>query len=344
MDEYQFGLNTFGDVTVDADGKIKPMSQVLKDTVEQGVLADKVGIDFIGIGEHHRDDYSVSAPDIVLTAIAAQTENIYVGTAVTVLSSDDPIRVFQRFATLNAISDGRAEVIVGRGSFIESFPLFGYELKDYDMLFSEKADLFMKLINSEGKPVSWEGTYRTPLKHVIVYPAVEKFTAWIGVGGTPASIIRAAEYNAPLAVAIIGGVPEKFIPHVKLYRDKLEQFGFTPQPVAVHSPGHVAKTDELAQEQAYKSYKETYEKLGRERGWTNTVTPMQYMADVNGGSLYVGSPETVAKRIAKTVQTLGVQRFDLKYATGTMPHEQLMESIELYGTEVIPMVKDILNR
>lgn len=343
MDKYQFGLNTFGDVTVDVEGNIKPMSQVLRDTVEQGVLADQVGIDFIGIGEHHRDDYSVSAPDIVLTAIAARTENIHVGSAVTVLSSDDPIRVFQRFATLNAISNGRAEVIVGRGSFIESFHLFGYELKDYDVLFSEKVDLFMKLVNSEGEPISWEGTFRTPLENVTVYPTVEKFPAWIGVGGTPASIIRAAEYNAPLAVAIIGGVPEKFIPHVKLYRDKLDQFGFAQQPVAVHSPGHVAETDEQAQKEAYTSYKETYEKLGRERGWNNMVTPMQYMAEVQGGSLYVGSPETVAKRIAKTIQTLDVQRFDLKYATGNMPHEKLMDSINLYGTQVIPMVKDILN-
>lgn len=343
MDNVKFGLHTFGDITQEDNGELTSFSQTIRNTVEQGVLADSVNIDSLGVGEHHRDDYSVTSPDIILTAIAAKTENISLGSAVTVLSSDDPVRVFERFATLNAISNGRAEVTLGRGSFIESFPLFGYDLKDYDMLFSEKLDLFMKIVSNNGVDVTWEGTHRTPLKNQNIYPHVEPFKTWIGVGGTPASIIRAAQYGTPLAVAVIGGVPEKFIPHVQLYRTKLEEFGYNQQPVSIHSPGHIAETDEQAREEFYNSYKQTYEKLGQERGWNNTVTPMQFNAEVEGGSLYVGSPEKVAQRIATTIQRLGVQRFDLKYATGTMGHDKLMKSIQLYGEKVIPIVKDILN-
>lgn len=343
MDSVKFGLDTFGDVTLKDDGELNTVSQTIRDTVEQGILADQVGVDAIGIGEHHRDDYSVTSPDILLTAIASKTENIHVGSAVTVLSSDDPVRVFQRFATLNAISNGRAEVTLGRGSFIESFPLFGYKLEDYDVLFQEKFELFNELIKSGNTPVNWHGTHREPLINQPIFPQVEPFQTWIGVGGTPSSIVRAAAYNLPLAVAVIGGAPEKFIPHIMLYRDKLTEFGFEDNPVAVHSPGHIAETDEQAIEEAYLPYKETYDRIGSERGWGSTVNKIKYHSEIAGGSLYVGSPETVAKRIATTIQRLGVQRFDLKYATGNMPHSKLMKSIELYGTKVIPLVKDILN-
>lgn len=343
MKDYKFGLDTFGDITLKDDGTLDSVSQTIRNTVQHGILADEVGIDAIGIGEHHRSDYSVTSPDVLLTAIAAQTKNIHVGSAVTVLSSDDPVRVFQRFATLNAISEGRAEVTLGRGSFIESFPLFGYDLNDYDILFSEKVDLFMKLVNSNGEVVNWEGTHRKPLVNQPIHPQVEPFQTWIGVGGTPASIIRAANYDVALAIAIIGGLPHKFIPHTDLYRKRMEELGHARKPIAIHSPGHIADTDEQAQEEAYKAYKETYEKLGEERGWNNTVTPMQYQAEIKGGSLYIGSPETVAKRIAETLHVLDADRFDFKYATGFMKNSKLMKSIELYGTKVVPMVKDILN-
>lgn len=343
MKDYKFGLDTFGDLTTDDNGNVDDAAKTIRNTVEHGVLADEVGVDAFGIGEHHREDYSITSPDVVLTAIAAKTKNIHLGSAVTVLSSDDPIRVFQRFATLNAISEGRAEVTLGRGSFIESFPLFGYELSDYDMLFSEKVDLFMKLVNSKGVPVNWEGTHRKPLINQPIFPKIEEFQTWIGVGGTPSSIIRAANYDVPLAVAIIGGVPQKFIPHIELYHKRMEELGHSRKPVAIHSLGHIAETDEEAAEVAYLPYKTAFDAIGAERGWGSTITPIKYQAEINGGSLYIGSPETVAKRIATTMKSLDVDRFDMKYASGFLPHSKLMKSIELYGTKVVPMVKDMLN-
>ncbi|WP_110205066.1 LLM class flavin-dependent oxidoreductase [Nocardioides daejeonensis] len=340
--ELQFGLDTFGDVTVDLAGAPLPQHQVIRNVLAEAVLADEVGVDAFGVGEHHRDDYAVSAPDVVLAAAAARTSRITLGTAVTVLSSDDPIRVYERFATLDALSDGRAEVTLGRGSFTESFPLFGLDLNDYERLFEEKLDLFAAL-RSEDK-VAWQGSIRTPLEPTHVHPKTARGTlpAWIGVGGSPESVVRAARYGFPMMLAIIGGDPARFAPYVELYRHALEQLEQPILPIGVHSPGFVAASDDEARELLYPHFQANRNRIGRERGW-GPATRAQYDAEVDHGSLYVGSPETVAQKIAATVRTLGVSRFDLKYSNGTMPHEHLMETIRLYGTEVVPRVRELLT-
>ena len=336
----ELGLDTFGDVTVDETGTPLPQHQVIRNIVEQAVAADRAGVDFIGVGEHHRDDFAVSAPDIVLAAIAARTERIRMGSAVTVLSSDDPIRVFQRFSTIDAISSGRAEVILGRGSFTESFPLFGLDLRDYDLLFEEKLDLFTHLLKEE--PVNWDGRLRTPLRNQRVYPPTQNgLRTWIAVGGSPESVIRAAKHRIPLMLAVIGGPVERFVPFADLYRRANDQLGQPQAPIGVHSPGHVADTDAEARDHLREHWLENRNRLGRERGW-GPAGEREFLAEIDEGALYVGSPETVAQKIAHAVRTLGVDRFDLKYANGPMPHEQLMRSIELYGTEVIPRVRALL--
>jgi probable LLM family oxidoreductase len=341
MSDIQLGLDTFGDVSLGADGTPKPMDQVLRDVVDQAVLADELGIHFIGLGEHHRPDFAISSPEIVLAAIAGRTKQIKLGTAVTVLSSDDPIRVFQRFSTLNALSGGRAEPILGRGSFTESYPLFGYDLRDYDMLFEEKLDLFAKL--ARNPEVNWSGQHRTPLKGQKVYPPLgaDGMTVWVGVGGSPESVVRVVRHDLQLMLAIIGGDPRRFAPYTELYHRACDQLKKPPRPVGIHSPGFVAETDEAAREALWPHYQEMFGRLGRERGWPAT-TKDRYIDEVENGSLYVGSPETVAKKIAAAVSALGVQRFDMKYATGPMPHAQLMDCIRLYGERVIPMVNEIL--
>ena len=343
MTHVHLGLDSFGDITVDRDGNPLHPAQVLRNTVEQAALADKLGVDAITLGEHHRDDFAISSPEIVLAAIAGRTERILLGTGVTVLSSDDPVRVYERFATLDGVSGGRAEVILGRGSFTESFPLFGYELSDYDTLFSEKLDLFAEL-RSEGT-VTWAGKHRTPLVNQEVYPKTEHeggLPAWIGVGGSPQSVVRSVQVGIPMMLAIIGGDPARFLPFANLYREAQQQLGTDPMPLGVHSPGHVAETDEQAREELWQHFAANRNRIGRERGWPET-TRGEFEHEADAGSLYVGSPETVAQKIARTAQTLGADRFDLKYSNGTMPHEQLMSSIELYGTAVIPRVRELLG-
>lgn len=337
----QLGLDTFGDVTTAMDGTPTPQDQVIRDVVTQGVLADQVGVDAFGVGEHHRDDFAISAPEMLLAAIGSRTERILLGSAVTVLSSDDPIRVYQRFATLDGISNGRAEVTLGRGSFIESFPLFGFDLSDYEMLFTEKLDLFAAL-RSEGK-VAWSGTYRTPLAETEVFPKSVRggFPVWIGVGGSPESVVRAARYGFGLMLAIIGGDPARFRPYADLYRRSLSELGQPALPIGVHAPGFVADTDEEAREVLYPHFKDYRDRIGRDRGW-GPVTKDQYLAEIEHGAMHVGSPETVARKIARTVRTLGLDRFDLKYSHGTVPHPYMMRAIELYGTKVAQMVRDIL--
>jgi probable LLM family oxidoreductase len=336
----ELGLDTFGDVTGGPDGKPLPHDQVLRDVVEEAVLADSLGIDFIGIGEHHRDDFAVSSPEMVLAAIASRTSRIRLGSAVTVLSSDDPVRVFQRFSTLNAISDGRAEVILGRGSFTESFPLFGFELNDYEVLFEDKLDLFAALL--KGGPVDWQGRTRPPLKVGGVYPALaQPLAAWIGVGGSPESVIRAVRHDLPMMLAIIGGDPRRFKPFVDLYHRAWAQIGKPARALGIHSHGHVAATDAEAMETVWPHYQAMFNRIGRERGWPPT-SRAQFESEVAQGSQYVGSPETVARKIASTVHALGAQRFDMKYSMGPLPHDSMMSCIELYGTRVIPMVRDIL--
>ncbi|MCP3417042.1 LLM class flavin-dependent oxidoreductase [Bradyrhizobium brasilense] len=337
----EFGLDTFGDVTNDAAGTPLPHAQVIRNVVDEAVLADQLGIDFIGLGEHHRADFAISTPETVLAAIAARTQNIRLGSAVTVLSSDDPIRVFQRFATVDAVSNGRAEVILGRGSFTESFPLFGFDLRQYSELFEEKLDLFTELLKQE--PVTWQGKLRPPLKSQSVYPPVEhgRLKTWIGVGGSPESVVRAAHYDLPLMLAIIGGDPKRFAPYVDLHQRAYQQFGREPKPIGVHSPGYVAETDAQAREELWPDYKVMRDRIGKERGWP----PMgrdEFVAEAEHGSLYIGAPETVARKIAATVKVLGAARFQLKYSAGPLPHDKLMKSIELYGSKVVPMVRELL--
>jgi probable LLM family oxidoreductase len=338
----ELGLDTFGDVTDDAEGRPLPHAQVLRNILDQGVLADQVGIDFIAIGEHHRKDFAVSAPEVVLSAIAARTERIRLGSAVTVLSSDDPIRVFQRFATLDGISGGRAEVILGRGSFTESFPLFGYDLSQYEELFDEKLDLFAAVRQQE--PVTWQGSTRAPLAEQSVYPPVEHglLKTWVGVGGSPESVIRAARYGLPLMLAIIGGEPLRFAPLVDLYHRALEQLEQPTQPVGEHSPGHIAETDEQAREELWPHYQAMMARIGAERGWPPMSRAQFDAAAAPTGALFVGSPETVATKIAYAAKGLGLSRFDLKYGNGGLSHDKLMKSIELYGTKVIPRVRELL--
>lgn len=343
MSHVSLGLDTFGDVTQATDGRPKPMDQVLRDVVEEAVLADELGIDFIGLGEHHRDDFAISAPEIVLATIAGRTKRIHLGTAVTILSTDDPVRVFQRFSTLNAVSGGRAEAIVGRGSFTESYPLFGEDMQNYDLLFEEKLDLFARLLRE--KKVTWQGKTRSPLKNTIVYPRLGAggLTTWVGVGGSPESVVRVVRHDLQLMLAIIGGDPLRFKPYVELYHRAVGQMDQKARPIGVHSPGFVAETDEGAREALWPHYQAMFGRIGRERGWP-PVTKDKYLAEVAHGALVVGSPETVARKIARTIKGLGVNRFDLKYANGPMPHDQLLNCIRLYGETVVPMVRDMLNR
>ncbi|MBI1216961.1 MAG: LLM class flavin-dependent oxidoreductase [Rhodobacteraceae bacterium] len=336
----ELGLDTFGDVTQGPDGTLLPQDQVLRDVVDQAVLADQTGIDFIGLGEHHRSDFAISSPEVVLAAIAARTSRIHLGSAVTVLSSDDPVRVFQRFSTLNALSNGRAEVILGRGSFTESFPLFGFALDDYEKLFEEKLDLFMKLTRET--QLTWDGETRAALKGQRVYPVLSQpLGVWVGVGGSPESVVRCVVQDVSMMLAIIGGDPRRFRPHVDLYLRACAQIGNPARPLGVHSPGHVADTDEAAREQLWPHYKKLHDRIGGERGWS-PMAKSQFEAEVTQGSLYVGSPETVAQKIAATAKVLGLARFDMKYSSGPMPHAQLMRSVELYGTRVIPRVRELL--
>ncbi|GAA1660846.1 LLM class flavin-dependent oxidoreductase [Catellatospora bangladeshensis] len=338
----EFALDTFGDVTVGSDGDKVSYAQVIRNVVDEAVLADSLGIDAFGIGEHHRQDFAVTAPEIVLAAIASRTERIKLSTAVTVLSSDDPVRVFERFATLDAVSRGRAEIILGRGSFTESFPLFGYDLGQYSELFEEKLDLLAQLL--EEGPVTWQGQLRPgQLTDQHVYPKTEsgRIRTWIGVGGSPESVIRAAAYRMPLMLAIIGGQPGRFAPYVDLYHRALAELKAETLPVGVHSPGHIAETDEQAREELWPHYRTMIDRIGRERGWPPT-NRSRFDGEADQGSLYVGSPETVAQKIANTVRSLGVQRFELKYSAGTLPHEKLMNSIRLYGEQVVPRVRELL--
>jgi probable LLM family oxidoreductase len=337
----ELGLDTFGDVTAGPDGGLLAQAQVIRNVIDEAVLADELGVDFFGVGEHHRPDFAVSAPEVVLAAIAGRTRRIRLGSAVTVLSSDDPIRVYQRFSTLDAASNGRAEIIVGRGSFTESFPLFGYELSQYEALFEEKLDLLAAVIRQEA--VTWHGKTRPPLTNQRVFPPVEvgPLKTWIGVGGSPESVVRAARYDMPLMLAIIGGDPKRFRQYVDLYHRAYAQFGRPVQPVGVHSPGHVADTDAQAREELWPGYKRMHDRIGAERGWP-PIGRAAFDQEADRGSLYVGSPETVARKIATTAKALGLSRFDMKYSAGPLSHEKLLRSVELYGSKVIPLVRDML--
>jgi len=341
-DSVEFGLDTFGDLMAEPDGTRLSYAQTIRNVIEQGVLADSVGVDFFGVGEHHRDDFAITAPEVVLAAIAGRTKRIKLGTAVTVLSSDDPVRLFERFATLDAVSNGRAEILVGRGSFTESFPLFGFKLAEYNELFEEKLELLAEVLK-EG-PITWKGTVRAPLEAQQVYPKTESgsIRTWVGVGGSPESVVRAASHGFPLVLAIIGGAPARFKPFVELYRRALAELGKPESlPVAVHSPGFVAETDAEAADILWPCHKALIDRIGKERGWPPT-TRAKFEGEIKEGALHVGSPETVARKIASTIKALGIQRFQLKYSSGPVPQERLLKAIELYGTKVIPRVRELL--
>jgi probable LLM family oxidoreductase len=339
---YELGLDTFIAVTAGADGKPIGGDQAIRDAVDEGVLAEQVGIDSFNIGEHYRDDMMDSAAHVVLAAIAARTERIRLGTAVTVLSTQDPVRLYNNFATLDAVSGGRAQLIVGRGSAIESFPLFGYDLREYEELFEEKLGLFAQLLRSG--PVTWSGKYRPPLEDVVLTPPLPAghLPTWVGSGGSPDSVIRAARYGLPLMLAVIGGKPERFRPLVDLYRRALAEYGHaTDLPIGLHTLSFVAPTDEEAIETQWPYWLETFDRAAGERGWRRP-TRAQFDAEVADGALFVGSPETVAPRLAAVMRTLDVDRLGLHHAIGKVPAPLRRQSIELLGREVFPRVRELL--
>lgn len=341
--EVKFGLDTFGDIAYDDVTKEKlSFEQSLKNIIEEVKLADELGVDYIALGEHHREEYSISSPDTVLAAASQVTENIILGTGVTVLSSDDPVRLYERFATVHALSNGRAQVMLGRGSFTESFPLFGYDLNDYHELFEEKIALFDEIVHNQ--PVTWEGKLTQSLDNVEVFPKLDKpFDITVGVGGSPESVIRAARYNYGLMVAIIGGEPTRFKPFIDLYKRTMLQFGNEVKEIGMHSHGVIAPTDEEAREIAWTHTKKAMDIIGKERGWA-PMTRERFDFEVDHGSYYVGSPETVAQKIATMIKALGVNRFDLVYGMGGHLQKDRFQTIRLYAEEVIPRVKELLNQ
>ncbi|WP_379131173.1 LLM class flavin-dependent oxidoreductase [Paenibacillus sp. sgz500958] len=344
----EIGISTFLETTPDpVTGEIMSHAQRLRDAVEEIVLADQVGLDVYGIGEHHRIDYAGSAPAVVLAAAAAMTKNIRLTSAVTVLSSDDPVRVYQAFSTIDGISNGRAEIMAGRGSFIESFPLFGYDLDNYDELFEEKLELLLAIRASE--KVNWHGGHRPAIHNLPVYPrsVQDPLPVWIASGGNPESAIRAGVLGLPIAFAIIGGMPESFAPLVKLYKDAAAGAGHDPAKlqIATHSHGFVADTTEQAAEMFYEPTQAQMNVIGRERGWSQRYNRSAYDAARSlRGALYVGDSEYVAEKILLLHKNLGVTRFFLHVNVGTMPHRDVMRAIELLGTKVAPIVRAELAR
>jgi len=339
---YEFGINSFGDIAVKDDGRLMNYAESIRLVIDEAIVADELGIDVIGLGEHHRFEYAISSPDTVLAGIATRTKRIKLSSAVTVLSSDDPVRVFERFATIDALSNGRAQIILGRGSFTESFPLYGYNLRDYDQLFEEKIDLFSQLLKE--KAVTWKGKLRASLTNTSVYPKTESghLPTFVGVGGSPQSIVRAASYGFPVMLAIIGGSPERFAPYAELYKRAAAELDTPALPLGMHSPGYIADTDEQAIKEAFPLFKTAMDRIGLTRGWS-PMTREHFLSEVERGSMYVGSPETVAKKIAKTMKVIGVNRFDLVYGFGPVPARARRHTIELYATKVLPRVRELLN-
>ncbi|GEM33603.1 oxidoreductase [Nocardia neocaledoniensis NBRC 108232] len=332
----ELGLTTFAELYPTGDRPAPTAAERLRQVVDEAVATEAAGLDVYGVGEHHRKDFAASAPAVVLAAAAARTERIQLTSAVTVLSSDDPVRVYQDFATLDGLSGGRAELMAGRGSFTESFPLFGYDLADYDDLFEEKLALLLRL--REDDPVTWSGRFRPPLREATVYPRTEgrPLPVWIAVGGSPESVIRAGLLGLPLALAIIGGQPDRFKPLVELYHRALAEGGHEKQPVAVHAHGYVADTDEQAVADFYAPYALAMSTIGRERGW-GPMTREQFDAlRSQSGSLFVGTPDYVGGKIADIRDTLGLDRFMLHTSVGTLPPDQVLHSIDLLGTKIAP--------
>jgi probable LLM family oxidoreductase len=336
----ELGISSFAELTPDpVTGKTISGHQRMKDLMEEIELADQLGLDVYALGEHHRPDFIVSSPAVVLAAAAVKTNQIRLSSAVTVLSSDDPVRVFQDFATVDLLSGGRAEIMAGRGSFIESFPLFGYDLKDYDDLFSEKLELLLKL--NESEKISWKGKHRSPIQNLGVYPRPfqKKLPVWIAVGGTPESVIRSGKLGLPMALAIIGGSPANFLPLVELYRKTSAAAGHSRLPLAVHSHGYISEDSNQAADEFFPSYAYVMSNIGRERGWPPTTRAQFEAGRSKQGALLVGSPQQVIDKILFEKELFGLDRFLLHVSVGTMPHSQIMHSIELFGTRVAPVVR-----
>jgi probable LLM family oxidoreductase len=343
----ELGIGMFGDMTFDKSrNHFQSPGQRLQELIEQVKLADELGIDVFSIGEHHRPDYSVSSPEIVLSALSTVTKNITLGSGVTVLSSTDPVKVYQNFSTLDLLSNQRAEIIAGRGSFIESFPLFGYNLKDYSALFEEKWDLLIQL--NENESVTWNGKFRASLNEQTVYPRPErKLPIWIAVGGTPESVVRAAKYGVPIIFAIIGGMPKQFLPMIELYKQQYLQFGHDPKKmeIGVHSHTFIMDSHQDLLDTYFPYYAAQMDRIGKDRGWA-PYTKMQFEGGMSPeGALFMGDVNQVAEKMIKTIELFGLTRFIAHIDIGGPSHKELMKTIELYGTKVLPLVrKSIQNK
>ena len=338
----EIGIYSFVETRLDpGTGRQIEARERIARILEEIEVADRVGLDVYGVGEHHRPDYVSSAPAVILAAAAARTKRIRLTSAVTVLSSDDPVRVFQDFATIDLISEGRAEIMAGRGSFTESFPLFGQDLSDYDELFSEKLDLLLKV--REGERVTWSGRHRPSIdaRLVLPRPVQDPLPVWIAVGGNPPSVVRAASLGLPMALAIIGGMPERFAPFVHLYREAAQRAGHDPAklPVSINSHGFIADDPDEAAEIAFPPFEQTMGRIGRERGWP-PPTREQFESERRlRGALFLGSPEQIVEKILFQHEIFGHDRFLLQLTVGPMPHDEVLRAIELLGTEVAPVVR-----
>ena len=338
----EIGIYTFAEITPDLlTGKTISTHQRIRHLMEEIELADQLGLDVFAVGEHHRPDFAVSSPAVILAAAAVKTKKIKLSSAVTVLSSDDPVRVFQDFATVDHLSDGRAEIMAGRGSFIESFPLFGYDLNDYDELFAEKLELLIQL--NEKEKISWKGNHRPAINNLGVYPRPyqDKLPIWVAVGGTPGSVVRAGNYGLPMALAIIGGMPSNFAPLTQLYRDTAKKAGHATYKLqlGINSHAYIADTSQQAADEFYPPYSDVMTRIGRERGWSAMNRQQYEMMRSGEGSLLVGSPQQVIDKILYEHELFGNTRFLAQMSVGTMPHNKLMHSIELLGTKVAPEVR-----
>lgn len=338
----ELGIYTFAEATPDPEtGRTISPAQRLNNLLEEIELADQVGLDVFGVGEHHRPEYVASSPAVVLAAAAARTKNIRLTSAVTVLSSDDPVRVFQQFATVDLISNGRAEIMAGRGSFVESYPLFGYDLQNYNELFEEKLDLLLRI--REEETIHWEGHHRASLNGQGVYPrsVQSPLPVWIAVGGTPKSVVRAASLGLPMALAIIGGQPERFVPFVQLYREAAKEVGLDPAtlPISINSHGYIADTSQKAADESYQPFMDTMNRIGKERGW-GPMSRAAFEAERGPkGALVVGSPQKAIDKIMYEYELFGNNRFMLQFTVGSIPHAKVMRCIELFGTKVAPVIR-----